>query len=271
MCPRRSDDLGLGSWRREPSTVVRAANRVPTRTPESFVIFADSEAPGVPTEWAPHSHVSHELVWVRAGTFTTRVGGRIFTVSEGASLWLPAGMLHAGRLTANAELFNAFFAPDQSPVEFDEPMVIAMTPLLESLLAHLTQSELDPLSRARAEAVVFDVLKPSERQLALRLPGDARIDPIAEALLFDPADNRTIEEWSRSLGISDRTITRAFRSATGLSFVQWRRALRVHQALRYLAEGQDVHAISDLLGYAQPSTFIAAFRRVMGTTPGAFR
>ncbi|CAL9407054.1 hypothetical protein SUDANB145_01582 [Streptomyces sp. enrichment culture] len=28
--------------------------------------------------------------------------------------------------------------------------------------------------------------------------------------------------------------------------------------------------VSETLGYAQPSSFIAAFRRVMGTTPGAF-
>lgn len=28
--------------------------------------------------------------------------------------------------------------------------------------------------------------------------------------------------------------------------------------------------VSETLGYAQPSTFIASFRRVMGTTPGAY-
>ncbi len=37
-----------------------------------------------------------------------------------------------------------------------------------------------------------------------------------------------------------------------------------------LAEGLEVHAVSDQLGYGHPSTFIAAFRRVMGTTPGAY-
>ncbi|MGC5413040.1 helix-turn-helix domain-containing protein, partial [Streptomyces sp. DT225] len=85
--------------------------------------------------------------------------------------------------------------------------------------------------RLRAEAVVFDVIEPSEHQLALRLPGDRRIDAIAEALLDDPADGRSLEEWARGLGTSERTITRAFRRSTGLSFAQWRQMLRVHRAL----------------------------------------
>ena len=55
-----------------------------------------------------------------------------------------------------------------------------MTPLLESLLAHLARTDLDAAARARAESVVFDVLQPSERQFALaaaRRPADRRRSP----------------------------------------------------------------------------------------------
>ena len=261
---------GSGSWRREPDTVVRRTGRVPAGAAEGSVIRAESEVPRVPLEWESHAHALHELVWVRGGTMTTRVGGRVFTVSDGSGLWLPAGAEHAGRLTAGVEFFDAFFAPERTPVAFDGPTVIAMSPLLESLLTHLARTDLDAAARARAEAVVFDVLAPAEQPLALRVPGDSRIDAIAEALLADPADDRGLEEWARELGLSERTIARAFRQTTGLSFVQWRQALRVHHALALLAEGWDVQQTSERLGYAQPSTFIAAFRRVMGTTPGAY-
>lgn len=258
---------GIGSWEREPRTVLRRAAPV-TSSPHAVV--AESEAPGVPTEWEPHSHPMHELVWVHGGTLTARIGDRVFTIAEGRGLWLPAGEVHAGRLTARVELHDAFFAPERTPMSFNGPTAIAMTPVLESLLAYLTRTDLDEAARARAEAVVFDVLEPSQQQLALQLPGDPRIDTIAEALLADPADNRTLADWALALGSGERTITRAFRQATGLSFVQWRRALRVHEALALLADGHDVRATAELLGYAQTSTFIAAFRRVMGTTPGVF-
>lgn len=257
-------------WRREVGTVVRRAVAPPERGTASGAIVAEFRIVPAPTEWAPHSHGLHELVWVRGGTLTSRVGDRVFTVFEGQGLWMPAGVVHAGRATAGARFHDAFFTPDRTPFAFGEPKAIAMTPLLESLLTHLSRADLDAAARRRAESVVFDVIQPSEHQLALPLPGDPRIDAIAEALLDDPGDGRSLEEWARRMGSSDRTITRAFRQATGLSFAQWRQTLRVHRALVLLSDGFDVMSVSESLGYAQPSSFIAAFRRVMGTTPGAF-
>ncbi|MGW0869222.1 helix-turn-helix domain-containing protein [Streptomyces sp. NPDC002740] len=263
-------DASPGMWRREPGTVVRRVAPFPEQVTGPFAIIAGLQIPRVPTEWTPHAHPLHELVWVRGGTLTSRVEDRVFTVSEGHGLWMPAGVVHGGRATVGAKFYEAFFAPDRAPFAFEGPRAIAMTPLLESLLTHLSRTDLDAAARARAESVVFDVLEPSQRELALQLPGDARIDAIAEALLDDPADCRSLEDWARWLGISDRTITRAFRRATGLSFAQWRQVLRAHRALTLLSEGVDVATVSETLGYTQPSTFIAAFRRVMGTTPGAF-
>ncbi|XVV08784.1 helix-turn-helix domain-containing protein [Actinoplanes sp. CA-131856] len=267
MPARAPDDPSLGTWRRDRGTVVRRA--APMRgEPAPLAIVAESEVLGVPTEWSPHAHPMHELVWVRGGTLTSRVGKRVFTVPPGFALWLPAGVTHGGRLTAGAEFHDAFFAPDRTPVAFSAPTPITMSPLLESLLVRLARADLGAEARARTEAVVFDVLEPAERHFALELPGDSRIDPIAEALLADPADGRGLQEWADQLGISDRTITRAFREATGLSFAQWRQSLRVHQALALLSGGAEVRDVSERLGYSQPSTFIAAFRRVMRVTPG---
>lgn len=248
---------------------MRRAVSVPEADAVALTIIAESETTGVATDWAPHSHPMHELVWVRRGTLTARVRDRLITVPPGVGLWVPAGVVHGGRLTAAAELHDAFFDPGATPVDFGGPTSITITPLLEALLFRLERRDLDAGARARTVAVVFDVLRPAERQFALELPGDPRIDPIAEALLRDPSDGRGLQEWAVCLDTSDRTITRAFRAATGLSFAQWRQVLRIHHALALLSEGSDVQEVSERLGYAQPSTFIAAFRRVMKVTPGA--
>jgi len=261
---------GLGAWPREPDTALARASVLPSGATSSFVILSETYDIDVSTEWEPHSHLAHELLWAREGTLTAQIEGQIFTVSEGYGLWIPTNKLHGGRLTAHIKLFSAFFAPEHTSVTFKVPTVITMEPLLESLLIHLSQKDLNQDARARAESVVFDVLKPSENQLSLRLPDDPRINDIANRLLVDPADQRSLEQWALDTGLSARTITRAYRESTGLSFAQWRQAVKIHRAIELLADGQGVQDVSDLLGYAQPSTFIDAFRRIMGSTPGAF-
>ncbi|MGY5764726.1 helix-turn-helix domain-containing protein [Brachybacterium sp. DNPG3] len=270
MTAARTDGAGLGAWRREPRTVVLEAAGLPEDAPAAFVIHAEKHSADVPTEFPEHTHPLHELVWVRGGTMSARVGERLLTVPEGRGLWLPAGTAHAGRLTADVELCDAFFAVEDPPPGLEEARVLEMDEVLESLLLRLTRTDLDAGARSRTEAVVMDVLVPSADPLELRVPADPRIAPIAEALLADPADPRDLEHWARELRLGERTITRAFRQSTGLTFGRWRQMLRVHQALQLLGEGESVQEVALLLGYGRPSTFIAAFSRVMGTTPGAF-
>lgn len=229
--------------------------------------------PEPPTTWEPHSHTAHELVWVHDGTMISLVrtgsGDRIFTVPAGHGIWIPATLVHAGTLTSGVTLYGTLFAPASTPAGFGGgPAVVMMTPVLESLLTHLGRTDLTADARARAESVVFDVLEPPTTPLELPMPGDPRIDGVARALLDNPADNRGMEAWAREAGVSARTVERAFRESTGLSFGRWRQTLRIQHSLTLLGAGHGVAETATLLGYAQTSTFIAAFRRVMGTTPG---
>lgn len=261
---------GRGAWRREENTVVVAGAQVPDVVPAPFAIFAESVFVPVPLEFEPHTHPMHELVWVRGGTMTVRLADAVVTVPEGHGLWIPAGVEHAGRTTARTTLSDALFDAQRSPVFFTEVVAVEVTPILASLLRHLERTDLTEPARLRAEAVVFDVLAPTERQLSLRVPNAERVEPIVSALLDDPTDDRALSDWAELLGISERTVTRLFRTHTGLSFMQWRQVLRVHRALSLLAEGLPVQEVAELMGYAQSSTFIASFKRVMGTTPGAY-
>lgn len=259
-----------GAWRREDNTVVLHEVQVPHEVPSPFAILSESVFVEVPLEFDPHTHPLHELVWVRGGTMTVRLADSIVTVPDGHGLWIPAGTVHAGRTTARMVLFDALFDPDRSPVEFDRATPIQVTPVLASLLTHLERRDIADDARTRAEAVVFDVLAPSSQQLTLQVPRAERVGPIVSALIDDPTDERMLSEWAELVGTSERTVARLFRTHTGLSFLQWRQALRVHHALALLSEGLAVQEVSELMGYAQSSTFIASFKRVMGTTPGAY-
>ncbi|MFJ3404846.1 AraC family ligand binding domain-containing protein [Promicromonospora sp. NPDC090134] len=158
----RPDDV-RGSWQRDTRASVGRTFPVPAGAPAAFTIVVETHVVEVATEWEPHVHPAYELVRVRHGTLTARLAGQVFTISEGFGLGVPAGLEHAGRLTAGVELYDVFFAPDRTPPVLDGPTAVAMGPVLQALLVHLARRDLDPDARARAEAVVFDVLEPSDR------------------------------------------------------------------------------------------------------------
>lgn len=225
-----------------------------------------------PTTWDSHSHPAPELVWVRRGAMTTFAEGRIFTVPEGRGIWIPANTEHSGTVTTGVTLYGTLFAPAAvSAGGFTPPghtTVVTMDSVLESLLTYLGRDNLTPDARARAEAVVFDVLEPVSHELDLPIPEDSRIAPIVSTLLENPGHQHGLDRWARELGLSERTITRTFRANTGMSFGSWRQTLRIQRSRALLSEGLSVADVAQRCGYAQTSTFIDAFRRQTGMTPG---
>ena len=64
---------------------------------------------------------------------------------------------------------------------------------------------------------------------------------------------------------------RLFHDELGMTFYEWRTQLRVCHALVLLAEGHDMTRVARSCGWANPSSFIAAFTAIVGTTPGRHR
>ena len=105
---------------------------------------------------------------------------------------------------------------------------------------------------------------------ANRTPDDDRARQVAVALLDHPADKRTLPEWGREVGASERTLARAFLAETGVSFGRWRTMLRIQAALTALAAGEPVTVVARRVGYDSDSAFVQAFRRETGVTPSAY-
>src|SRR5207248_1446899 len=116
-----------------------------------------------------------------------------------------------------------------------------------------------------------DLLQPvAMATIDLRLPGDGRAREVALALRDCPADKRTLSEWGRQVGASERTLARGFHQGTGVPFGRWRTLLRLQAALPALAAGHPVATVARRVGYDTPSGFVAAFRRETGLTPGSY-
>jgi AraC-like DNA-binding protein len=226
---------------------------------------------GVGDHFDWHTHEVHQLSVAAAGVLTMGLGDRAWVLPRSRALWIPAAVPHTVDTIGGATMTSLWFDPARCPIAWTEPTVVPVDDLLAGLVDRLDHDHLTDGERSRAEAVLFDLIRPLDSvALDLPLPHDDRARRVAEGLLADSADPRSLVEWGRAVGASDRTLGRAFVADTGLRFDEWRTRARITAAVRLLAAGVPVARVAGQVGYATTSAFGAAFRRVTGTTPGAY-
>ena len=125
---------------------------------------------------------------------------------------------------------------------------------------------------ARLRRVLVDELHEApEQPLQMPEPRDDRLQALAQLMYDDPADKSSLAEHGQRIGASARTLSRLFRNELGMTFYEWRTQLRIYHALVLLADGHDTIHVAHACGWANPSSFIAAFANIIGTTPGRHR
>jgi AraC-like DNA-binding protein len=223
------------------------------------------------TAFCWHTHDDHQLAWAPRGVLTVVTEPSTWVLPPTRALWIPAGLRHETRASGPATMRSLYVRPDLCPIGWAEPTPVVAGPLLVELISYLDRPALDPGRRTRAEAVLTDLLEPVPlATIEVRLPADERAREVAQALGDNPADKRTLGQWGRAVGASERTLARAFLAGTGVPFGRWRTLLRLQAALPALADGQPVGNVARQVGYDSTSAFVAAFRKETGLTPAAY-
>lgn len=236
--------------------------------PDGFFVCTFPMSASTLFDW--HVHDEHQLAWTAAGTLTVLTEGATWVLPPARALWIPAGLPHETKAAGRALMRSVYVPPALSPVNWTEPTVVAASPLLAEVITYLGGG-LTATRRSHAETLLSDLLTPVPvTVLNVRFPDDQIAGPVARALRDNPADQRTLANWGRAVGASERTLARAFVSGTGLPFGRWRTQFRVQAALPLLAAGEPVGRVAPRVGYETPSAFVAAFRRETGVTPAAY-
>ncbi|UNZ15982.1 helix-turn-helix transcriptional regulator [Streptomyces sp. 891-h] len=230
-----------------------------------------------------HWHDEHQIVYAGRGvvSVTTQAGSWVAPATR--ALWIPAGTPHQHRAYGTTDLHLVGLPVQDNPLRLDRPAVLDVSPLLRELLLAYTGNSPDAGSstdrrnsrgtaaeRRRLRAVLLDQLRRCAGQQPVHVPTatDPRLAAVCGLLHEDPADPRTLAELGAAVGAAERTLSRLCRAEFGMSFPQWRTQLRLHHALRLLAEGNSVTTVAHRCGWASSSAFIDVFRRAFGHTPG---
>ena len=99
-------------------------------------------------------------------------------------------------------------------------------------------------------------------------------DPMVRRLL-DALEARPSYRWREedltALGVDASTARRAFKRQFGMTFLEMARQRRLREGFTALSAGEPVIAAQMDAGFDSPSAFRAAFARLVGVAPGAFR
>jgi len=194
--------------------------------------------------------------------------------------WTPAGFTHYHRAHGDTDMRIVFLAPSLARLIPDHPAVFLASDLAREVLLALTgprnfddaAPDYNRTARSRLVRVLVDELREAHEQpLHLPEPRDDRLQAIARMLYETPANNATLAELGKTIGASTRTLSRLFHNELGMTFYEWRTQLRVYHALVLLGQGHDTTRVAYACGWANPSSFIAAFTGIIGTTPGRYR
>jgi AraC-like DNA-binding protein len=220
-----------------------------------------------------HRHRKGQLVLALHGAVTCQVAHSLWMVPPQCGVWIPGGMPHSNRATANARLSFLFVEPGAAMLP-DECCTLSISPMVREMIQHLagtpqvseTGGHTDRLVRVLLDELA---LMPKE-QFHLPVSDHPKIHRIAEALRANPGDRSTLGQWASRVAVSERSLARLMVRETGLTFGRWRQQLHLIVALRELAGGATVQRVSDDLGYESVTAFITMFKKALGQSPARY-
>jgi len=220
----------------------------------------------------PHHHREAQLVFASKGVMTIHASKRTWVVPPQKAVWIPPGESHSIQMSKLVSMRTLYFAPKLAAKLPDSCTVLHVLPLLRELVLHccslrkLSLRDHAPL----IQTTLAQIESAKKMPLSIPHPQDPRARKIAEIVLQNPSDQRTLDQLCLHSGASKRTIERLFQSETGLNFGKWRQQTRLLHGVKLVGEGEKVTQAALDAGYNSPSAFISMFRKALGTTPSRY-
>ncbi len=218
-----------------------------------------------------HQHSLSQLLHAMTGVVMVSTKFGRWMVPPHHALWLPAGVRHAVDMHGDVAMHSIYVRPDAVEGLKNHLHVVALTPLMDTLIREVVASPSDEQASPRTTfmmgLLLHEIPKLEERPLGLPFPDDTRLAALCRGFLQDPSPRTNIDNWADRLGMSRRTFTRFFRRETGLSLSTWRQQACLLSALPRLSGGEAVTSVALDLGYNSVPAFTTMFKRMLGAPP----
>lgn len=227
-------------------------------------------------EISPHTHDRGQLIYATSGLMKVSSETELWLIPPRHALWMPAlrehGMVACGQVT----LRTLYARNDALPPSFPtRPWTLRVSPFLHQLILRASAIPIDYAEQSHDALILAVLLGEIESayqavDFHLKAASDKRLARVCDAVLANPGDHTSIEQWASHVGTSSRTLARLFMKEFGVTFTHWRQQVRIMTALPRLAMGEPVTVIALELGYETPGAFTQVFRRLMGAAPSTY-
>jgi AraC-like DNA-binding protein len=265
----RRADIGFDRGTR----ALERISRLPKHISRVFAFHFSADDPTLHNH--PHGQLTYspkDPILVLAGTFS-------FIALPATAVWIPPGLPHRVMSRRRRTMLNLYLSPLRCAGLPHSPTTFPASPLLIELLRAMSRTPDMPRSsyhRSMAHAVSQEMLRLKEISresdyAMLPRPTQSHLKEIARELARNPSNGRSLSEWARRLGKSPKTLSREIKRDIGITFREWQLACKMLEARERLRAGESVKSIAFGLGYANPNTLVATFRRLFGITPGSLK
>jgi AraC-like DNA-binding protein len=223
---------------------------------------------------ANHAHEWHQLIYVSAGLMSVATEAGSWVAPATWAIWVPAGIRHGIRFVVDSAFRTAYFRPDWCDNYPTGCTVVFVSALLKELILRTIKiGRLDlrhSLEIAIAALMVSELQVSGARSLGLKQPASEGMCRAATLMTDRDPRAATVSSLARAVGVGTRTFERQFFAETGTTPGRWRQHQAMLAGLESLAAGTPIRSVAAQSGYRTSSAFIAAFRKIFGTTPGNY-
>jgi AraC-like DNA-binding protein/mannose-6-phosphate isomerase-like protein (cupin superfamily) len=221
-----------------------------------------------------HAHGSDQLIYAISGLMEVFSDQSMWLIPPHFAVWIPARTHHRIQMPGPVSMRTLYLRTGLTTRSEPRCAVLYVTSLLRELIVE-TVNIGQLRMRDRYECALRDLLTRQLQEASpvptfVTLPREARALAVAQAILRNPAEPKPMAVLCSEVGVSVRTIERAFRKDVGTNFESWRRQVRLTKAVELLVSGCSVKEVAHKVGYCQSSAFVEMFRRTFGTTPKAW-
>ena len=224
-----------------------------------------------------HQHQTGQLVYAQTGVMLVETQGNRWTIPPQRALWIPPDQSHAIRMLSDTELRTVYFQPSllthchgferRSSVH-----AIVVSPLIKELILALFTIRYDLDVRDTMAQLLLHVLQAVDLlPTDLPMPSDEGLRRVAFQFLANPGNHLSLADVAETAAMSERTFTRRFAEDVGISFRAWRQRARIIASLDVLATHRPIKFVAHAMGFSSTAAYAAAFRNLLGCTPGEFR